>query len=231
MPEGRWHPLPHIDLINQVERSLADRGIQVVNEAFALAKGGNRMFGMMQLSGQSNPEDYSWIAGIRNSHDQSFPVGLAIGSGVFVCDNLAFSGEIVFKRRHTTNVLEDLPALTTTAIAALANGWTSQDVRMEAYKSQQLSRAGAAELIIDLAENDVLNTRQVLPAFKEWDCPRHPEFAAHSNVWRLFNAVTEVIKPPVDKSGLRKGHYLFELPAKTERLHSLCDAACDLMVN
>jgi hypothetical protein len=33
------------------------------------------------------------VLGLRNSHDKRFPAGLVGGSAVFVCDNLAFSGE------------------------------------------------------------------------------------------------------------------------------------------
>jgi hypothetical protein len=45
--------------------------------------------------------------GLRNSHDKSFPVGIAFGSRVFVCDNAAFIADHVIKRRHTANAKRD----------------------------------------------------------------------------------------------------------------------------
>jgi len=45
--------------------------------------------------------DYTDAVGLRNSHDKSFPIGIAFGSRVFVCDNLAFIGDQVIRRKHT----------------------------------------------------------------------------------------------------------------------------------
>lgn len=222
-PEGRWHPIPHTELIEQVESRLNENGMRIVNESFGLANDGHRMFGLLQIANGQNSEDYSWVAGLRNSHDKSFPAGLCVGSGVFVCDNLAFSSEIVFGRRHTTNIMRDLPALVGTAIGRLGESWTSQSKRIEAYKATELSKGDAAYLMLDALDQDVLNTRQIIPAIREWKKPSHEEFAQDRNVWRFFNAVTEVLKPREGSN--KKGHYLFDLPAKTSRLHALCDAA------
>jgi hypothetical protein len=222
-PEGRWYPIPHLELVNQVDSRLQEHGMKIVTEAFGLARDGHRMFGLMQISNGQNADDYSWVAGLRNSHDKSFPAGLCVGSGVFVCDNLAFSSEIVFGRRHTTNIMRDLPILVGTAIGKLSESWTDQNKRIEAYKETALTRAEAADMLLDALSQDVINTRQILPAFEEWRKPRHEEFAEKKNVWRLFNSVTQIIQPEPGKNS--KGHYLFDLPARTSRLHAICDSA------
>lgn len=222
-PSGRWHPIPHLELVTQVETRLQENGMRIVNESFGLANDGHRMFGLLQVANGQNSEDYSWVAGLRNSHDKSFPAGLCVGSGVFVCDNLAFSSEIVFGRRHTTNIMRDLPALVGTAIGRLGESWTSQNKRIDAYKGTELSKGDAAYMLMDALEQDVINTRQIIPAIQEWKKPSHEEFAQDRNVWRFFNAITEVLKPREGSN--KKGHYLFDLPAKTSRLHAICDAA------
>lgn len=51
------------------------------------------------------------MVGLRNSHDKRFLVGISFGSRVFVCDNLAFTGDHVVKRKHTANLKRDLPGL------------------------------------------------------------------------------------------------------------------------
>ncbi len=220
-PTESWFPIPHLELVQQIESRLAENNMRIVTESFGLAKEGNRMFGLLQIANGQNSDDYSWVAGVRNSHDKTFPAGLCVGSGVFVCDNLAFSSEIVFGRKHTRYIMDDLPALVGTAIGRLSEQWTSQNARIEAYKRTELSKGDAAYMLMDALDQDVLNTRQVLPAFQEWKNPRHPEFAENKNVWRFFNAVTEILKPETGKNA--KGHYLFDLPAKTSRLHAICD--------
>ena len=57
------------------------------------------------------PGDYNTVIGLRNSHDKVISAGVACGSGVFVCDNLCFSGEVKLARKHTANILTDLPHL------------------------------------------------------------------------------------------------------------------------
>jgi hypothetical protein len=54
-------------------------------------------------------DDYTDTVGLRNSHDKSFPIGIAFGSRVFVCDNLAFHGEHVIRRKHTVKAKRELP--------------------------------------------------------------------------------------------------------------------------
>jgi hypothetical protein len=218
-----WFPIPHLELVQQVETRLLENNMRIVNESFGMAQDGKRMFGLLQVANGQNSDDYSWVCGLRNSHDKSFPAGLCVGSGVFICDNLAFSSEIVVGRKHTRYIMDDLPALVGTAIGRLSESWTSQNTRIEAYKRAELTKGDAADLLLSALDQDVLNTRQIIPAFREWKSPRHPEFAESKNVWRFFNAVTEILKPETGKNA--KGHYLFDLPAKTSRLHQICDTA------
>ena len=85
---------------------------------------------------------FGLVIGLRNSHDKSFPSALALGNRVFVCDNLAFSGEIKLSRKHTKNISRDLPGLVTKAVGRLADLRQFQAKRIEAYKAADLSNDG-----------------------------------------------------------------------------------------
>ncbi len=50
-----------------------------------------KMFGVLDLETQM--EGCRFSIGIRNSHDKSIRLGLTAGLRVFVCSNMAFSGE------------------------------------------------------------------------------------------------------------------------------------------
>ena len=52
--------------------------------------------------------DYTDTLGLRNSHDKTFPIGIAYSSRVFVCDNLAFMGDHVIRRKHTAKAKREL---------------------------------------------------------------------------------------------------------------------------
>ena len=48
-PEGRWHPISHHSLVNQVQSGLEAAGMRVVNTAHALNRQGAQYFGLMQV--------------------------------------------------------------------------------------------------------------------------------------------------------------------------------------
>ena len=111
-----WHPIPHIELVNQIERSLKKSNMTIVHESYGVTEDNARMFGLLQVANCNNDKDYAYVIGVRGAIDKSLSRGLAVGSSVFVCDNLAFSSEIVMHRKQTINIMRDLPAMVDTAI-------------------------------------------------------------------------------------------------------------------
>ena len=83
-----WQPIPHHQLIQRVQTTLATTNLKIGSQAHSLSHEGQRYFGLMEIQSRKASEDYCWVPGLRNSHDKRFPAGLVVGSGVFVCDNL-----------------------------------------------------------------------------------------------------------------------------------------------
>jgi hypothetical protein len=92
-------PIAHHEIIDLMRYALGYYGHEVTEEHHALTEDGARYFGLLSL--KSSYGDYTDTVGLRNSHDKKFPVGIAFGSKVFVCDNLAFHAEHVIRRKHT----------------------------------------------------------------------------------------------------------------------------------
>lgn len=218
-----WRPIPHTELISQVESAMGKKNMRIVNETYGLAHDGARMFGILQIANCKDTPDYSFVVGLRNSHDKSIPAGFCVGSGVFVCDNLAFSSEVVFGRRHTVYIMDDLPVLIDTAIGKLSEKWDSQGNRIAKYKETEIDLPRAKQLVIDAAHDEVFPRSRVMDVYEEFVTPKHPEFQDR-NVWSFFNAVTEVLKPKEES----KGGSLWSLPSRTQRLHNVCDTFCGI---
>jgi hypothetical protein len=220
-------PIGHLELVTTVEAQLATAGnMRIVNETFGVTSDGMRMFGLLQVANcQDTGDDYAYVLGVRNSNDKAFPAGVAVGSGVFVCDNLAFSSEIVLARKHTKQILEDLPALVATTIGKLSDHWMDQNKRIEAYKNTPLTDDDALLLLIKAYRQDVFNWNRGNDILTEWDKPRHQEFAPRT-LWSFFNAVTECLKPRENS----KATSLWSLPSRTGRLHLLCDSKAGLVL-
>jgi hypothetical protein len=209
-----------------VRQTLAGAGLSVVSESHGLAKEGARYFGLLQVAPSTVPEglladigDFGLVVGVRNSHDQTFPAGMAVGAAVFVCDNLSFSGEVRLARKHTAYVERDLPGLVVKAVAKRTDQRDRQERRFVAYKGHEFGDKEAHDLLIWALDTRVLPVTKIPTALAEWRAPRHPEFGSEGKTgWRLFNAVTEALK----------GNGYTDLPRRTQALHGLLDMACGL---
>lgn len=219
-----WCPVGHEFLVSTIERQLNETGLRVTDQVHALSEDNQRYFGMLQVElagfevGGLTPGngEYSWVLGLRNSHDKTFPAALAAGNRVFVCDNLSFNGEVQCKRRHTSNIAIDLPQVTSRVVAKLTDHWKGLDARIAAYKNIEINEAQVHDMVIKLMDVRAINTTSIPGVLKEWRAPSHPEFAQNRNAWRLFNAATEVLK----------GTNVFNLAIRTEAMHGVFDGFC-----
>ena len=131
---------------------------------------------------------------------------------VLVCSNLSFAGDVVFKRRHTVNVMRDLPGMVQGAVESLRGLWARQKTQVEAYRNTRLLPRSAHDLTIRALDAGVVSGSRIPKVLSEWRDPSHTDFKARS-VWSFFNAVTENLKG-----------YVHDLPARTQRLHAVCDS-------
>ena len=206
-------PIPHDYMADLIEDRLNDNGLNVIQSEFALGRHGADMFGIMEV-GSARGDDFATVVGFRNSHVKKLSAGLVLGKGVFVCDNLCFSGEVGFGRRHTLRILDDLPALVSDAIGKIMGINTAQVARAEAYKSKQIGRTTADHLIMNMLREGIINTQRVEKVAAEWDAPSHDEFKkTGQSVWRMEQAATEALK----------GSNIIQMPEKTQKLVTLLD--------
>ncbi|MEO6848396.1 MAG: DUF932 domain-containing protein [Chthoniobacterales bacterium] len=216
LPQGSrtWTPIPHVFLLELVERTLLNNGITVHNQAHSLTHDGSRYFGLLEVG--KPQENHSWVVGLRNSHDKSFPAGIVAGMIVCVCDNLSFNGEVRLTRKHTRHILRDIPGVTQSAIGKLMELWHAQEQRIRHYTQYDMTDTMAHDIIVRSIDNGVLSNRALPSVLKEWREPRHSAFEDRT-MWSLFNAFTETLK----------GN-LIELPKRTQRLHGLLDNYCGI---
>ena len=210
-PTESWLPISHETFVQQIEEALPSFGLSVVQEAHAITHDGSRYFGLIQVQNGCSSDEYTWVLGARNSHDKTIPAGLVAGSQIFICDNLAFSGEVQISRKHTPNILRDLPGLVDNALTRLLGLFRFQDQRVERYKSVHLGEADAHDLTIKALDSGVVCASRIPDVLHEWREPRHAAFEPRT-VWSWFNGVTETVKGS-----------LHLLPRRTHALYRLCD--------
>ena len=208
-----WYPVPHGVLVDSIKTTIRDHSeFDIASEQYGLWKDGARLFGFYGLENGSIHDDYSLTIGFRNSNDKAFSLGYAVGSRVFVCDNLAFSGEVVFSRKHTRFARRDLNRVVVEAFGQLGAQRDLLDRRIEAYKRTQLSDTQVHDLLIRSCDARVIANAGIAKVLKEWRGSEHEEFAPRT-AWSFHNAYTEVFK----------GSNPVDLTARSLRLHGLLD--------
>lgn len=212
-------PVAHGAILDEVQHVLTANGLHVVSEAHGLTADGARYFGLLQVDDGRGADGWGLVVGVRNSHDKSFPAGLALGASVFACDNLSFYGEVKLARKHTAYIRRDLPQFVNRAVGMLTQLRHTQEQRFLTYQRTELADVQAHDLTIRAVDAQVLPVTKIPDVLKEWREPRYPEFREGKTAWRLFNAFTETLKGR-----------LTELPRRTQTLHGLMDGACGLLV-
>lgn len=189
-----WKPIPHSQLVQDVMTTLERTGLRAKETAFATYQGGARFFGLLGLDCEGGGGDYQLVVGLRNSHDRSFPVGMTVGSRVFVCDNLAFSSEIQVVRRHTRYLMDDLPRLISTAVGHISASAETQEQRFAHYKEVEFSDMQAHDILVQAIDVQAIRTTWLPKVLEQWRAPAHEEFAERHDAWRLWNGFTEILK-------------------------------------
>jgi hypothetical protein len=205
-------PIPHFRVVDLVRSTVGMFGHDVVDEHHGVTDDGARYFGLLSL--RSTYTGYEDTVGLRNSHDKSFPIGVAFGSRVFVCDNLAFIADHVVKRRHTANLKRDLPGLVTEMIEPLALHREAQAKTFERYKGAMLTDQQADHAIMRLYREGVIGVQRIADVSEQWEHPTHEEWGERT-AWRLFNATTFALAGRI-----------VENASVTPKLHQIIDGVC-----
>lgn len=213
-PEGtETHvPVAHHEIVELVRYTLGFYGHEIAEEHHAVTEDGARYFGLLSL--RSPYGDYTDTVGLRNSHDKSIPIGIAFGSRVFVCDNLAFIGDHIIRRKHTVKAKREMPGLVTEIVQPLQAQRIAQNQKLLAYQTSPLTDEAADHAILTMYRSDIIGVQRIADVVEAWERPQHDWGA--TTAWRLFNATTFALAGKVT-----------EKPGLTKRLHQVIDGVCE----
>jgi len=193
-PQGTatHRPIPHHEVVQALVETLGFRHIGVVQERYAVDKTGMKMFGVIDLD--TAQHDFRFSIAIRNSHDKSMRLAMTVGYKVFVCDNMAFSGDfepVLAKHSKHFNLVEAISV----GVDQMQRNFGPMVQQVTRWQESQLSDA-AAKLVIYRAfveaELDIPHhlDRTVHDLYFN---PKYEEFQPRT-MWSLSNAFTSAFK-------------------------------------
>jgi len=200
-----WQPVSHADFDALVRQAIADAGIEISQAEYGLSKPDegyrHRLFGIYHTRDEILEGEVGAAIGFRNSTDQTLSAGLVFGSRVFVCDNLAFAGKYVIRRKHTKRILNDLPGLIRRGISQFTDQVDAQQRLFERLQATPLANTATHDILVRASATGVISFSGIRKVREEWIAPSHEAFRQRT-AWSLFNAFTEVAKSyePVARS-------------------------------
>lgn len=195
VPEGtKTHqPLSHFEIVEVLEEALSFRHLQVVKDEYAVSADGMKMFGVMDLNSQFTEGRFS--IGLRNSNDKSMRLALTAGYRVFVCDNMAFSGDFTpLHHKHTRNL--ELRDSISIAVDRIHRNFETLEQQVRAMTDFGLTD-NDAKLFIYRAflENEIRGIpRNLMPVVHEHYFKPTIDAFVPRNLWSLSNAFTSAFK-------------------------------------
>ena len=193
-----WRPVPHFELVASLVDGLGHQGITIAREEYATSHSDARLFGVLDLliPGTAEP-DYGMSLGLRGSNDKSLAISAVAGARVFVCDNLAFSGDggtVVLRKRHTSRL--DLSRVVPPSIDAYLEKAGLFKLDIERMKNADLTDGRAKEVIFDAFARNPILPRRLFPIISGLyfdDDEQRAKFPDRT-LWGLNNAFTEAVK-------------------------------------
>ena len=196
-----YMPIAHGELAQNI-RHIADdmlvpKGYGFNKDQYVLGTKGQRVFGIMQY-GNGTP-DLGLAIGWRNSYDKSMAAGICLGVQVFVCDNLAFHGDITVLRRHTKNLHDDLSTQLLGALYKSQGNYLSLKGMAEHFRQTTVSDREGFKMLGCMRGEGILSPTLESRAFEQWQTPEFEDFQPRT-AWSLYNAATYALKAaPVDQ--------------------------------
>ncbi len=191
-PTPTWRPIAHSDLIQAIDRQLLVRGITIRKEQFAIQREGARLFAVLELAIES-AADCCAAMGVRTANDRSMALEVAVGVKVFVCDNLAFSGDLIaLRRKHTARF--DLNADISRAVDRYQAHLLALQRKITLLKDDEISDEDAKGLIFEAFRYEILPIRFFKRVAETYFNPSEEMADVRPrSMWGLHNAFTRAV--------------------------------------
>jgi hypothetical protein len=185
-------PIPHHEVVNALVETLGFRHIGVIHDEYAVSLDGMKLFGVLDLATEMHGCRFS--IGLRNSHDRSMRLAMTCGYRVFVCSNMAFSGEftpVLAKHSKSLNLLDSISI----GVDRMQRNFGPMQKQVEAWREAELTNVTAKMIVYEAFIENELDVPKHLArrVHEHYFNPQHEEFKART-LWSLSNAFTSTFK-------------------------------------
>jgi Domain of unknown function (DUF932) len=191
-------PVPHHEIVQALVETLGFRHIGVVHDEYAVSPDGMKMFGVLDLETEMHGARFA--IGLRNSHDKTMRLALTCGYRVFVCSNMAFSGDftpVLAKHSKSFSLVDAISV----GVDRMQRNFEPMRKQVELWRQSELTDVTAKVIIYQaFIESELEVPRHLARRVHDlYFDPQYDEFKPRT-VWSLSNAFTSALKD-LDPSG------------------------------
>jgi uncharacterized protein DUF932 len=190
-PTATFKPIPHIELVEMLDRALNRADMHIQHESFAIRRDGSVLFGVLSLAYGDSPDGIAAL-GLRTANNKTMSLQICAGLNVFVCDNMCFRGDLIaLRRKHTSglNLREELAL----ALLRFQQHFGRLTGEIEVLKERRLVDVEAKAVIHDVFAQGLMPVRLLPGVSQEYFEPKIPAFEPRT-AWSLHNAFTAAAK-------------------------------------
>lgn len=191
---GRWQPVKHSDVADNVLDECLMRGWEVTDQKYSTSRKGADCAGAfgLRIKGSDGaslamPEGTELALGFLNSNARRSALRVTLGASVACCTNGMCSGQLMLRQRHDGSF--DLADSISDALDAYAAEAEALPYGIAALKETELSPATANEILMQAGRAKLVGWSAIGKVDEEY---RKPTFAEHGKgtAWALLQAFT-----------------------------------------
>ena len=185
-------PVPHNEIVQALVETLGFRHIGVVHDEYAVSPDGMKMFGVLDLETEMHGARFA--IGLRNSHDKTMRLALTCGYRVFVCSNMAFSGDftpVLAKHSKSFSLVDAISV----GVDRMQRNFEPMRKQIDLWRQSELTDVTAKMIIYQaFIESELEVPRHLARRVHDlYFDPQYDEFKPRT-VWSLSNAFTSAFK-------------------------------------
>jgi hypothetical protein len=198
-----WRPVAHAELVGTLVEQIGRMGLGIDREQYAVGKQGLALFGTLDLNNGDGHHSRGMALGLRHSNDKALSIQIVGGARVFVCDNLALSGERIALQKHYRGL--HLAGIIRAGLDRFLSGFRRFNAQVIEAEGHAITDDEAKVRLFDLRYQGVLPVSVFDEAASNYLRAEALgyEDSAPRTVWGLHNACTRAVKALAPSSQFR----------------------------
>ena len=194
--------IPHATVLDLVEKTIANCGMEISNSHFLSSKNGNVMYAEYLI--KTDDPDMTMTYNLTNSYDKSERFISCPGAKIKLTGNTMMSKVGCWKRLHTGTADTEAYSKIITSIQESANAFNELKSDKDEMIKQKLTQVEFGRLLGEMFARKLITSTEFNSAWNEAKKPSFEYNLEKGNLWILYNSVMKAVSESSVKKMLER---------------------------